>query len=303
MFTRAVMSCTSSDWAQAQVHPGPRDTVLCCEKCRGRGWAHYLSAISEEPLRWGSGPITTSVSASGEKSNRCLPLCWVEKASCLEPPWNSLMKQRTGEVRKRGRWGKIRTLRTKQTNRKEGLGTGGFLFFSHKQNLNSDLDCITQSMLGHPHKQNYAHSLFQRYYYPGRHFHFKGIGPQKRAYFAFQRRAQTQNTQMWAQVQTHTDFSYREFPLSRKSKLIHGSKEPFSCLSPREQLKEHIPSTERTQIIKANKSDKWMLASLWRKLFPGENKHFYNMRTENSSLQLELDCELEFVELHNLSIC
>lgn len=39
------------------------------------------------------------------------------------------------------------------------LCTGGFFVFSHKQNLNSDLDCITQSTLGHTHKQKYTQSL------------------------------------------------------------------------------------------------------------------------------------------------
>lgn len=35
----------------------------------------------------------------------------------------------------------------------------GFSFFSHKQNLNSDLDCITQSTPGHTHKQKYTQFL------------------------------------------------------------------------------------------------------------------------------------------------
>lgn len=35
----------------------------------------------------------------------------------------------------------------------------GFGVFSHKQNLNSDLDCTTQSTLGHTHKQKYTVSF------------------------------------------------------------------------------------------------------------------------------------------------
>lgn len=39
------------------------------------------------------------------------------------------------------------------------LCTGGFLGFSHKQNLNSDLDWTTQNMLRHTLGQRYTQSL------------------------------------------------------------------------------------------------------------------------------------------------
>lgn len=95
------------------VETGPRHrcilahwhSTMLWEVSRAGHWAHYLSAISEGPLLRGSGPIATSVSASEAKSNRCLPRCWVEKPSCLELLWNTLMgkKKRWGE-----QWTKIK---------------------------------------------------------------------------------------------------------------------------------------------------------------------------------------------------
>lgn len=78
-------------------------SIMLWEVSRVGHWAHYLSPISEGPLARGSGPIAASVSASEAKSNRCLPRCWVEKISCLEPLWNTLMEKK----RRVERWTKI----------------------------------------------------------------------------------------------------------------------------------------------------------------------------------------------------
>lgn len=83
------------------------------------------------------------------------------------------------------------------------LRTEGVPVSSNKQNLNSDLDCITQSIVGHTHRKKYTQSLstvLQHWVA----FSFQRDLTSKRAYFTFQRRALTQNTQTQAQVQTHT---------------------------------------------------------------------------------------------------
>lgn len=66
------------------------------------------------------------------------------------------------------------------------LRTGGF--FNHKPNLNFDLDCTTQSTLGRTQAKIHT----QQHYSSGWQSYFKGIRPQKRAYFTFRRRAQVQ---------------------------------------------------------------------------------------------------------------
>lgn len=95
VFTWALMSFTGSDWAQ--VHPGLVTYWINMLLWRQLGGlAHYLSPISDGLLPRVSGPIRRSISASGEKPNRCLPLCCVEATSSEEPgpPWNRLMTKK-----------------------------------------------------------------------------------------------------------------------------------------------------------------------------------------------------------------
>lgn len=69
------------------------------------------------------------------------------------------------------------------------LCTGGIFVFSHEQNLNSDLDCTTQR--AHAHKQKYT-QLLRVVLLRCVAFSFQRDLTSKRAFFTFQRRAQTQ---------------------------------------------------------------------------------------------------------------
>ena len=260
------------------------------KRCCG-GWAHYLSAISEGPLPRGWGPIATSVSASGEKPSRCLPLCCMDTISSLEPgpPWNKLMKHMTGEVRKWDWLGKIRTHATEGTNWKEDLGTGlkwplnsmwptscaqeGYFVFS--QATESDLwSRLHNAKHAGAHTQAKIHTVsFSSIPTLGGIFISKG-SDLKSGHILHSKGEPEHKTHRYKHMWRRTELSYCEYCSSQKSKLIQGSQEILSCLNSEEQLKEHIPSTEHTQIIQTTKSNKWMLASFWRKLFPWENKHF-----------------------------
>lgn len=79
-------------------------SIMLWEVSRVGHWTHYLWPISEGPLLRGSGPIAASVSVSEAKSNRCLPRCWVEKTSCLELLWNTLLEKK----RRVEQWTKIK---------------------------------------------------------------------------------------------------------------------------------------------------------------------------------------------------
>lgn len=124
------------------------------------------------------------------------------------------------------------------------LSTGGLFVFSHKQILNSDLDCITQSMLWRTHKQKYTQSLYNGITTLGGIFISKG-SKLKSGHISHSKGEPKHKTHRCEHRYKHTQtLATVNYHSSRKSKLIHGSQETFSCLSSREQLREHIPSTE-----------------------------------------------------------
>lgn len=120
--------------------------------------AHYLSGSSEGPTSRGSAPIAAFVSVSEEKPKSCLPLWCMETTSGLA--LGSPCKRLVGTE---DRWDTIQIVKCNKEKlvldwNDHWIPCGPhpvhrrvFLVFSHKQNLNSDLDCKTQKTQEHTH--------------------------------------------------------------------------------------------------------------------------------------------------------
>lgn len=146
---------------------------------------------------------------------------------------------------------------------------GGGLVFSHKQNLNSDLDCITQNTgaltQAKTHTQSLSTALLQWVA-----FSFQKASDLQTRHTLHSKGEPQHKTHRCKRRWRRTEFSCCEWGWSGKNVLIYESSETFSRLSSWEQLKGHIPSRECKHISKANKSNNSILASL----HPRENYIF-----------------------------
>lgn len=132
----------------------------------------------------------------------------------------------------------------------------GFSFFSYKQNLNFDVDCITQCTPGRT--QAKIHTVSFNGITPlGGIFISKG-SDLKSGHILHSERKPKRKTHKFKHRYRHTHASatVNASQVTKANSFTSPEKHFHVRRSSREQLKGHIPSTECRQIIKASQSNK-----------------------------------------------